>query len=454
MSNNEQVIDPALIKYAETEWQEEVIRTVLRIGSKRGAARELGVAESTIRGIISRLENRLTKQRDKAKAKPQAVPLDGGDVEYEEIATDEQADLFKVDIKSTLKLSEDEILAKAGLDRKRWRLRRHKRWQTTLRGVQVTTHVGNRTVTKTTPIQVWNHHYEFERTAPKPVQDAIEQMMEGWQPPPLPAPVPATGDHLVEVSLYDAHFGKLCWDECTAQKVYTLDEATNDFLLGISTLLTRLSPYPLEKFLFPIGNDFYQIDNWLGTTTKGTPVAHDERITKIFRCGFDAIESSIRIMLKFAPVDLVWVPGNHDLNTSWHLFHALYQRFRGCAGVSFDMDDTRKRKYVDYGNSVIGLQHGDKAKPERMVTVAPTEFPDWSKKRFREIHCGHTHTRVDYKFRSASEHAGTMVRYLPSLSQMDEWHYDNLYVGNKRAAEVVIWSKENGPITQTTAFID
>ena len=93
-------------------------------------------------------------------------------------------------------------------------------------------------------------------------------------------------------------------------------------------------------------------------------------------------------------------------------------------------------------------------KPERMVTIAATEFPSWSQKRFREIHCGHRHTRTDVRFVSASEHAGVLVRYLASLSGCDGWHYEKGFVANKRAAEAIVWHPTEGPISSAVAFVD
>ena len=360
----------------------------------------------------------------------------------EKVELKEQGDTGSLVVLSHKPMTETELVQAANLNPKIWGLNGKRQWTTTLKISDV-------------PYSVWNYHYTFVRHAPRPIQQAVEMICSDWEPSPLP-PVKKRRkktDVTVEMSLSDAHFGKLCWDEATGQKNYDVDTASHDYRRALKTLVDRVSAHSIGEFLLPIGNDFFQTDNWIGTTTAGTPVSHDDRASKVFRAGFDAICNAIEELRKIAPVRPIWVPGNHDMVTSWHLLFAIAERFRSDKQVQCDLSPTI-RKYIEIGDSVLCYQHGDKMKPERMVTIAATEFPSWSQKRFREIHCGHRHTRTDVRFVSASEHAGVLVRYLPSLSGCDGWHYEKGFVGNKRAAEAIVWHPTEGPISSAVAFID
>lgn len=441
--------DPSLLQFARTDHQKKVISAVIEAGSIRQAAEELDMAVGTVSGICTRVRRQAAKEGFKDETTLEAE----GEAIGEEFSIEEKGDTATLKIVSTRKLTEEEVLEQAGMCPTKWRISGHKKWTVTMK-LRVLNEETQAYEDK--PKSIWNYHYSFERLAPKAVQDSVEKIVQSWEPPPLreiQSSSHAKGEHMIEIDLFDVHFGKLCWDESTNGKNYDLDIAREDFVSAVDTLLERIGQYTPAKFLLPIGNDFFQTDNWEGTTTAGTHVAFDDRITKVFQCGYEAVCEVIEKLRDRAPVEPLWVPGNHDLNTSWHLFFLLSQRFRSDKHVSFDMS-SRKRKYVEWGESVIGFQHGHQMKPEKMVMIAPTEFPEWGHKRFREIHCGHVHTRRDFKFMSASEHAGTMVRYLASLSGCDEWHYDSGYVGNKRAAEAIAWHDEEGPVGTAMAFIE
>lgn len=440
--------DPSLLQFATTEKQREVIQAVIEAGTIRQAATELGMAVGTVSGICTRVRRKAAE----AGFKDETTRSSEGHV-GEEFDLEESGDTANLKIVSHKPLTEEEVLAKAGLSDSKWRIKSHRKWTVTMKLRELVD--ADKGLYAEKPTSIWNYHYVFERLAPKKIQDSVEAIVENWNPPKLRKITKkshGSGEHMIEIDLFDVHFGKLCWDEGTTGKNYDLNVAKEDFVGAVDTLLERIGTYDAGKFLLPIGNDFFQTDNWEGTTTAGTAVAFDDRISKVFQCGYEAVVEVIERLRDIAPVEPVWVPGNHDLNTSWHLFFLLSQRFRDDKHVKFDLS-SRKRKYIEWGESVIGFQHGHQMKPEKMVMIAPTEFPEWGYKRFREIHCGHVHTRRDFKFMSASEHAGTMVRYMAALSETDEWHYDNGYVGNKRAAEAIAWHLDEGPVGTAMAFV-
>ena len=74
-----------------------------------------------------------------------------------------------------------------------------------------------------------------------------------------------------------------------------------------------------------------------------------------------------------------------------------------------------------------------------MATERPQDFGETL---FREIHIGHTHgLKVDEKF-------GVRVRTFAALCPPDAWHSGNMFVGNLRQAEGIVWNKERGRIAE------
>jgi len=96
------------------------------------------------------------------------------------------------------------------------------------------------------------------------------------------------GKNLLEVDLFDVHFGKLGWIKETGSGSYDAKIAEEIFLRAIKTLLKRATKVcDIEKILFPVGNDFFNADNSypLPATTRGTPQQEDLRWQKTFQNG-------------------------------------------------------------------------------------------------------------------------------------------------------------------------
>src|SRR6185503_20688788 len=62
--------------------------------------------------------------------------------------------------------------------------------------------------------------------------------------------------HLLEVSIFDLHAGKLAWNLETGHDNWDLQIAQSFFKKGVEALISRSSTYSLNKILFVCGNDF------------------------------------------------------------------------------------------------------------------------------------------------------------------------------------------------------
>lgn len=291
---------------------------------------------------------------------------------------------------------------------------------------------------------------KLRRKAPKLIQDGIRGILDdvpSWRKS-LPTPkvrYSRKGDHLLELSLYDVHLGKLCWGAET-QYNYDLKIAAADYRGAVEDMFERVKGFAIEKIVIPVGNDFFNVDNWAKTTAKGTPVdSTDDRFTKVFQVGYDCIQDAVIACRDVAPVELIWVPGNHDPATSWYLCEMLRKVFDKDKRVTVD-NSLNTRKYQLYGISLIGWNHSDNVSFEKLASLMPIEVPPqmWSASVYRHIRVGHWHKKKQVRHVNRDTFHGVDVTAIPSLSVTDKWHYDQGYVGNLRTAETAIWSFETG----------
>lgn len=295
---------------------------------------------------------------------------------------------------------------------------------------------------------LWQVSVKLRRKVPKNILHSFEALyarMEGHEPQYLKLPkLPKLVDpHMLEVALFDHHFGKLAWQPETGSN-YNLKIAERVYLQAIEDLLVRTSGYPVEKVLFPIGQDFFHVDNSKNRTTNDTPQDLDSRYAKMIEIGTLAVVKAIDRLLERAAVKVLWVPGNHDRTTSYHLVRELKAWYRQCERVEIDVSP-KTRKYEIYNKSLIGFTHGDEEPHRDLPTIMASEEPAlWAAAEDRHWHIGHYHKKKEMRHTAADSFGNCRVTILPSLSGTDAWHYRKGFVGSRRAAEAWLWSKKHG----------
>ncbi len=345
-------------------------------------------------------------------------------------------------ISSAVRTVEDAI-AKGGIDLKIWRVDRSKvnSWPTTMKGKD-----GDPVTVNNWQVTVW-----LKRKAPQYIQEGIQELLAEMKSNPTPYPTVTRTESIdpcmLEISLFDTHFGKLCWGTETGTP-YDLKIAEETYVRAAEDLLEMTESFDIEKILIPVGQDFFHVDSWSGgqgTTTRGTPIeSTDDRFQKVFQSGCRAVQWLIERCRNTADVEVLWVPGNHDWVTSWHLTEWLTAKFVGDIQTTFD-NSPSPRKYVSYGCNLLGFTHGDKEKHHDLPLLMAVESPDeFAKATCREWHLGHHHRAKETRYLFLDERGGVRVRILPSLSGTDSWHWERGYTHNQRAAEAYLWSRQNG----------
>jgi hypothetical protein len=258
----------------------------------------------------------------------------------------------------------------------------------------------------------------------------------------------STDNNLLELNIFDLHLGKLSWAPEVGEN-YDLKIAGKRFTSVLLTLLHRARGYTVSRILFPVGNDFFHTDNASVTTTNGTQLQNEDgRWQKVFRAGLTLIVDSIELLRKWAPVDVLIIPGNHDFTKTFYLGETLAAWYRGDKRVWIN-NSPNPRKYYHYGQVLLGFTHGDKEKIDTLGQLMAHEAPkQWAVSKYREFHLGHQHRKlmVQHVVKSnlLHEELGVTVRSLSSLAGTDLWHHSNGFIGPHKAAEGFIWHPKEG----------
>lgn len=240
------------------------------------------------------------------------------------------------------------------------------------------------------------------------------------------------------LSLQDLHFGKPGNEDMNAIMIDSIKYLINK----------AYSNYFIEKLVFVIGPDTLNMDTFGGTTTKGTPVENSEMATEAYIKAFDAIVESITILKQFCEkLEVVFIPGNHDRLSSFHLLHAASQAFKKVENVTFNVEYA-ERKVIKYGENMLCFEHGDVTAKNNPLVYA-VEFPqEWGACKHRMLYTGHYHGRKTKEYVTENEEHGFVSRIIPALTSSDYYHYHNKYVGNKRSAILHLHDEESGLISE------
>lgn len=263
---------------------------------------------------------------------------------------------------------------------------------------------------------------------------------------PIPTFEYKGGAHMLEINIFDLHIGKWAWAAEVGDN-YSHKIAKQRFFDAIARLKALGTMFDIEEIVFPFGNDFFNSDKDypFAQTTAGTPQENDLRWQKMFKTGRQMIIDAVDDLSKIAPVKLIGIPGNHDVQKTFYLGDVLEVYYDKNPNVTVD-NTPKRRKYHRYGNTLLGFTHGRSSDvPEqRLLLLMPQEQPEmWFKTKYREWHCGDIHHSKKISTKD-EDHHGITVRYMKSLKGTDSWEDEKGYVGSIGGAEAFVWHEKEG----------
>jgi len=246
------------------------------------------------------------------------------------------------------------------------------------------------------------------------------------------------GKYMYEVSIPDLHLSKLSWEPESGQD-YNIKIAVELFKDACAALISKINLEEVDKLILPIGNDFFNSEGYSSSTTAGTLQHEDSRWQKSFSIGCNLVTEVVDELAKDVNVEIVLVPGNHDMERNYYLGEFLRAWYKNSEAVTVNNSPTT-RKYVEFGENLILFTHGNEEKQTELPLLMATEHPSFSKCKYRTVHLGHLHMH------QLKEDKGVTVRVLPSLCAADSWHSKKAYVNNRRAAMGFLYDPEYGEV--------
>ena len=346
-----------LLPYCKTKRQKETLEAILEHGGHRAAARALGMSNGTVGDSVAKV---------KAYAAEKGWAPDQG-------LTHGAPDPFAVN--------------------------------------RYTNHYDNDGEIK----QQWVRYERGKQEQIEALTQAVQDAFSSVEPiKKIPAPRHSNKDLLVTYPMGDPHIGMYAW----------ASESGDDFDLSIAEKnlvratqqLVDLAP-PAEQALICNLGDFFHSDSKDNRTLRsGHALDVDTRWAKVLEIGIRTMRSCIEAALtKHKRVHVINEIGNHDDHTAVVLTLALKLLYEKNPRVTFD-DSPALYHYFSFGSCLIGVHHGDKAKPEQLGGIMATDKPqEWAGSTYRIWYTGHVHHR------KVVELPGCMVESFRTLAPKDAW---------------------------------
>ena len=210
------------------------------------------------------------------------------------------------------------------------------------------------------------------------------------------------GNHLLVINPADIHIGKYASALETGEE-YDCETAVMRVLEGVQGLIKKAEGFDIDKVLFCIGNDILHTDTVFSSTTKGTFQDSDGKWWEHYEIALMLYVKCVEMLREIAPVDVLHSMSNHDYQSGFHLAHTLKSWFRKAEDVRFDVS-VSARKYYQYGKNLIGLEHGDGAKMDKLPLLMANEKPkEWSETTHRYWYLHHLHHKIKHKYLDTKE---------------------------------------------------
>jgi hypothetical protein len=279
--------------------------------------------------------------------------------------------------------------------------------------------------------------------------------------------------NLIVLDIADLHINKLALREETGQE-YNIDIATSRMREGINKLIGKAIPHGIDKIAFIIGNDILNSDTTTGTTTGGTAQNNETVWWKAFKIAKMAYVSAIEELANYATVHIIFNPSNHDYVSGFMLADSISSWFRNHPNVVTEDGSMSiaHRKYIQYGDNLIGFTHADFGKEADLPNLMQYEAREvWGRTKFAYWYTHHRHIK-DRKiygkknYRIEKDHlgvtimnagkgldpsSGVFVEIVRSPSSADAWHSRSGYLGSA-AVECFIHHESDGQVARFTHY--
>lgn len=230
--------------------------------------------------------------------------------------------------------------------------------------------------------------------------------------------------YTVEISLPDIHVGLLSWRRETTED-FDLNIVYEQVMHAVTQIYNKmiLMNIPIKKILLVTLGDVLHVDNDVQTTTKGTFQQVDGRFPKIVETAYDLLFAIITKFAQLAPVEYIYIPGNHDKDTGWQLAFNLSKVFEQMQNIRVTCDcEPNPHKYRIIGKVALGWTHGD-ARGKNLDGLMNMLIRGHNNIEYKCLHAGHLHSSHSH----TSVDGGCYVENLDSLCPASLWEHTQAY---------------------------
>jgi len=241
---------------------------------------------------------------------------------------------------------------------------------------------------------------------------------------------------ILEICVADLHVGALCYGKESGVD-YDLRIVKEYFFECINDIMNRCEERKFKKIHLITMGDYLHCDNSEGSTNKGTRQDCDSRISKIVEVAEDMLIDGITMLGEFAPVEYVYIPGNHDLTSGYILARSVKNAFRKDPNVTFDISPNPIKHRMFY-DSLVMWHHGCMPKNNMDDLVHKHAREEFGKSKRSELHVGHLHDEI------TRTKCGTVIRVLPTVCESTFWEHFNGYKSPVKAITSFVWNEKKG----------
>lgn len=267
------------------------------------------------------------------------------------------------------------------------------------------------------------------------LEDFAEDLVENVRglAPIIKAPEATDKDLMCVYPMGDPHFGLYAWWQDTGDD-FDLEIAESLTCKAIDRLVTT-APNAQHAILLNLG-DMFHADNQKNITQSGHQLDVDGRWAKVQQVGLRAMIYCIkRLLEKHEKLTVRINKGNHDHHSSYALSLMIDAYFSENDRVTVDLSPAICW-YHRFGKVLIGSTHGDTIKGQNLVGIMAADRPtDWGLTTHRYWLVGHVHHQ-DIK-----EYPGGIVEYFRTLAARDAWHAGQGYRAGRDMRLIVMHSE-------------
>lgn len=275
---------------------------------------------------------------------------------------------------------------------------------------------------------------------PQRIVDALKDGLSDVAPAPYVEPPKAPESLCAVFPVADLHIGMLA-DQEEVGEDWDSKKAGEVFRETFGKIVS-VTPSAGTAILAQIGDLMHTDDQRNVTPQHKHQLDADSRFFVILRRAVAVMKWAIDLLRsKYPNVVYRGCRGNHDMTAHYAVTLALSEHYRNTAGV--EIVDSANEFYVhEFGANMLLLHHGDRAKPDRLVTFAAAEWPEmWGRTKHRLALSGHVHHE------SRKEVGGMAFESVGTIIPRDAHAYSNAYSARRCLVSIVL-DRNEGEISR------